>query len=67
MTIDVGYFDNGAGAVYTASGMLTGDELITANKRVMSRAAAEGSLRYVFFDCNSITGVCPSPVSKFAI
>jgi hypothetical protein len=60
VTIDVSYFGNGEGAVYTASDTLAGDELIAANKRVMSRAVAEKSLRYVFFDCNNITGVSVS-------
>lgn len=57
MPIEVAYLDQGEGAVYHASGVLTGDELIAANDGVMASAATEKPLRYVFFDCNSITGV----------
>jgi hypothetical protein len=48
--------------VYKASGVLTGDELISANEKVLSRAIAEKSLLYVFFDCNSMTGVSISDI-----
>ena len=48
------------GAIYRASGVLSGEELIAANAAVLSRALAEDSLLYCFFDCNSITGVAVS-------
>ena len=57
MTIEVEYLDEGKGALYRASGVLTGDELIEANQRVLSRAVAEKLLLYVLFDCDGITGV----------
>ena len=60
MTIDVDYLDDGKGAIYKASSVLSGEELIAANERVLSRALGGGSLLYSFFDCNSITGVAIS-------
>lgn len=60
MTIEVRFLDDGKGAIYEASGVLRGDELIAANERVLSRALAGESLLYSFFDCNSITGVAIS-------
>jgi hypothetical protein len=60
MTIEVRYLDDGKGAIYEASGVLRGEELIEANERVLSRALAGESLLYSFFDCNSITGVAIS-------
>lgn len=57
MTVEVKYYDTGTGAAFKASGVLTGDELLEANERVLSRAIAEKSLRYAFFDCNDLTGV----------
>jgi hypothetical protein len=62
VALEVRYLDDGRGAAYTASGVLTGDELIVANDGVMSRAVTEKSLLYAFFDCNSITGVAISDV-----
>ena len=60
MTIEVDYLDDGKGAIYRASGVLSGEELIAANERVLSRALGGESLLYSFFDCNSITGVAIS-------
>jgi hypothetical protein len=60
MTIEVDYVDDGKGALYKASGVLSGEELIAANGRVLSRALGGESLLYSFFDCNSITGVAIS-------
>ena len=60
MTIEVRYLDDGKGAIYEASGVLSGEELVTANERVLSRTLAGESLLYSFFDCNSITGVAVS-------
>jgi hypothetical protein len=60
MTIDVRYLHDGKGAIYEASGVLSGEELVTANERVLSRTLAGESLLYSFFDCNSITGVAVS-------
>lgn len=62
MAIEVEHLDDGKGALYKASGVLTGDELIAANEGVMSRAIAEKSLLYAFFDCNGITGVSISDI-----
>jgi hypothetical protein len=62
VALEVRYLDDGKGAAYNASGVLTGDELIAANDGVMSRAVAEKSLLYAFFDCNSITGVSISDI-----
>jgi hypothetical protein len=60
MTIEVDYLDDGIAAIYRASGVLSGEELIAANERVLSRALGGESLLYSFFDCNSITGVAIS-------
>ena len=60
MTIEVDHLDDGKGAIYKASGVLSGEELIAANERVLSRALRGELLLYSFFDCNSITGVAIS-------
>jgi hypothetical protein len=60
MALEVRYLDDGKGAIYEASGVLSGEELVAANEQVLSRTVAGESLLYSFFDCNSITGVAIS-------
>jgi hypothetical protein len=62
VTIEVEFLNDAKGVIYRASGVLSGEELIATNERVLLRALQDGSLRYCFFDCNSITGVSVSDV-----
>ena len=57
MPISFRLVSGGRGVVYEASGVLTGREVIAANKQNFARDLVANPMLFGFFDCNSITGV----------
>ncbi|HVM81393.1 MAG TPA: hypothetical protein VMU06_20395 [Stellaceae bacterium] len=49
------YLNEGRGVVYTASGRLTGAEMVAAHARVNTPALAERPVFYAFLDLDNIT------------
>jgi len=55
MPVDYRYLNEGRGVVYTASGRLTGAELVAAHARVNTPALTERPVFYAFLDLDHIT------------
>ena len=57
MPLTLTYLDEGHGVVYTASGRITGAEIIDAQAAVESRDRAAQTIWYSLFDFDDITGL----------
>jgi hypothetical protein len=57
MPIVVKYIDAGRGVIYMGQGIVTGADLLGANKEIYSRDLAAEPYHYGLFDANGITGL----------
>jgi len=55
--IGITYLDDGAGVVFTGSGVVTGAEIRAANAEIFSRDLAARPYQYCLFDANGLTGM----------
>jgi hypothetical protein len=57
MAIEIEYFDGGKGVLWRASGTLTGEDLLSANKEMFSRDLVAEPYHYGLFDSTAVTEV----------
>jgi len=57
MAIEIKYFDGGKGVLWKASGILTGEDLLSANKEMFSRDLVAEPYHYGLFDSTGVTEV----------
>ena len=57
MPIEMKYFDGGKGILWRASGTLTGEDLLSANKEMFSRDLVAEPYHYGLFDSTDVTEV----------
>jgi hypothetical protein len=57
MAIEIKYFDGGKGVLWRASGTLTGEDLLSANKEMFSRDFVAEPYHYGLFDSTDVTEV----------
>lgn len=57
MPLTLTYLDDGHGIVYTASGTITGDQIVDAQSTVESQSGAAQIIWYSLFDFDDVTGV----------
>jgi hypothetical protein len=57
MPIEIMYFDGGKGVLWKASGTLTGEDLMAANKEMFSRDLIAEPYHYGLFDSTAVTEV----------
>lgn len=57
MPIEIQYFDQGKGVLWKASGTLTGEDLLAANKEMFSRDVSAEPYHYGFFDSSDVADV----------
>jgi hypothetical protein len=62
MAIEIKYFDGGKGVLWRASGTLTGEDLLAANKEMFSRDIVAEPYHYGLFDSTAVTEVKISAV-----
>ena len=57
MAIEIKYFDGGKGVLWMASGTLTDEDLLSANKEMFSRDLVAEPYHYGLFDSTAVTEV----------
>ena len=57
MAIEIKYFDGGKGVLWRASGTVTGEDLLSANKEMFSRDVVAEPYHYGLFDSTDVTEV----------
>jgi hypothetical protein len=57
MAIEIKYFDGGKGVLWRASGTLTDEDLLSANKETFSRDLVAEPYHYGLFDSTAVTEV----------
>lgn len=60
MAIELEYLDGGKGVIWKASGTLTGEDLLSANKEMFSRDMVKQPYHYGLFDAAAVTEVTVS-------
>jgi hypothetical protein len=63
MAIEIKYFDGRKGVLWRASGTLTGEDLLSANKEMFSRDLIAEPYHYGLFDSTDVTEVKISAVT----